>query len=70
MIITRLQGAPQNLLVICESIQLKISDFTTEDVTGPVPVAFRKNSMFSEDRGRLFSEGKEGTLEIRLFSTH
>lgn len=49
MIITRLQGAPQNLLVICESIQLKISDFTTEDITGPVPVAFRKNSVLSED---------------------
>ena len=43
MIITRVQGALQNLIVIHESIQLKISDFTTEGVTGPVPLAFRKN---------------------------
>lgn len=54
MIITRLQGALQNLIVICESIQLKISDFTTEDVTGPVPVAFRKNSVLSMKTGEEY----------------
>ena len=56
MIITCLQGALKNLIVICESIQLKISDFTTEDVTGPVPVAFRKNSVLSMKTGEEFSQ--------------
>lgn len=56
------KGAPQNLLVICESIQPpKISDFTTEDITGPVPVAFRKNSVLSEDSvlSEEFSQGQK-----------
>lgn len=55
MIIACLQGALQNLIVIHESIQLKISDFSTEGVTGPLPLAFRKNCVLYAKTGEEFS---------------
>lgn len=72
MIITDLQGALQNLIVTREGIQLKISYFTTESLTGPVPVAFRMNCVLPLKIREefLFSADKEETLEVRLFSTY
>lgn len=71
MIITCLQGALQNLIVIHEGIQLKISNFSTESVTGPVPLAFRMNCVLplKIKEEFLFSVGKEETSDVRLFST-
>lgn len=62
MIITRLQAVLQNLIVICESIQLKRSNLTTESVTGPVAMAFRKNCGLPVKTGQEFLSWQRGNI--------